>query len=367
MEIKTYEDVRASNLVEKAALLQGLGLGRMSQLDEEEMEGSAQQPEVVPAASRPSRKRKRKPASPAEVASPRKSRRLEERPGPAPSYHEEVEEARGRSRTVGSGGARARSRQLRPRRPKTYVEEELEPEDGTIFCEPCGQPRAGGCSIHPPVFAQKEDYDLVVQASYIKKAGEGVVNHGSTIPLGVLFGPYPGKFVPLKNRQKAEESGKAWELIDPEDGGLIGFVDPGSAEDSSYPNNWMAKVNCTPETAAQNLVGFQFQGKIYYRVVKPIPAGVELLVYYGDHYAKDLGIKVSQLDLFKGKEDHTTEGFPCGFCSTIYATEDLLQQHLSLNGGASTPCQASKLQKKKGRAGPAAKVCNRCGQKFGRE
>ena len=36
MEIHTYEDVRASNLVEKAAILKGLGLGRMSQLDEEE-------------------------------------------------------------------------------------------------------------------------------------------------------------------------------------------------------------------------------------------------------------------------------------------------------------------------------------------
>ena len=56
----------------------------------------------------------------------------------------------------------------------------------------------------------------MVQPSHIRKAGEGVVNHGSTILLGVLFGLYPGEFIPLKYRQKAEESGKAWEIIYPE-------------------------------------------------------------------------------------------------------------------------------------------------------
>ena len=55
-----------------------------------------------------------------------------------------------------------------------------------------------------PVFAKKEDFHLVVQPSHIRKAG------------GVLFGPYPGEFIPLKYRQKAEESGKAWEIIYPE-------------------------------------------------------------------------------------------------------------------------------------------------------
>ena len=80
-----------------------------------------------------------------------------------------------------------------------------------------------------PVFAKKEDFHLVVQPSHIRKAGEGVVNHSSTIPLGVLFGPHPGEFIPLKYRQKA------WEIINPESGDLIGFVDPGSAEDNSYP------------------------------------------------------------------------------------------------------------------------------------
>ena len=69
----------------------------------------------------------------------------------------------------------------------------------------------------------------MVQPSHIRKAGEGVVNHSSTIPLGVLFGPYPGEFIPLKYRQKA------WEIINPESGDLIDFVDPGSAEDNSYP------------------------------------------------------------------------------------------------------------------------------------
>ena len=39
-------------------------------------------------------------------------------------------------------------------------------------------------------------------------------------------------------------------------------------------------------------MAFQFRGKIYYRTYKPIKAGSELLVWYGESYAKDLGISL---------------------------------------------------------------------------
>ena len=37
-----------------------------------------------------------------------------------------------------------------------------------------------------------------------------------------------------------------------------------------------------------------FIGKVYYRTVKPVPADHELLVWYGESYARDLGILPGQ-------------------------------------------------------------------------
>ena len=62
--------------------------------------------------------------------------------------------------------------------------------------------------------------------------------------------------------------------------------------DGSDPTlaNWMRFVNCARNEDEQNMVAFQYQGNIYYRTFKHIYPGMELLVWYGDQYAKDLGI-----------------------------------------------------------------------------
>ena len=53
----------------------------------------------------------------------------------------------------------------------------------------------------------------------------------------------------------------------------------------------MRYVNCARNEAEQNLVAYQYRSQIYYRSFKPIPAGTELLVFYGEEYAKELGIE----------------------------------------------------------------------------
>ena len=55
----------------------------------------------------------------------------------------------------------------------------------------------------------------------------------------------------------------------------------------------MRFVNCSRREDEQNLVAFQFRGEIYYRTYKTILPGKELLVWYGECYAKELGISVS--------------------------------------------------------------------------
>jgi hypothetical protein len=58
----------------------------------------------------------------------------------------------------------------------------------------------------------------------------------------------------------------------------------------------MRFVNCSRCEDEQNIVAFQYHGEIYYRVYKEIRANGELLVWYGDEYAEDLGIPLYEED-----------------------------------------------------------------------
>ena len=55
-------------------------------------------------------------------------------------------------------------------------------------------------------------------------------------------------------------------------------------------SNWLRYVNCPRNYEEQNLVGFQYAGEIFYRSYVDIPPDVELLVWYGNQYARDLEI-----------------------------------------------------------------------------
>ncbi|XP_043752376.1 probable histone-lysine N-methyltransferase PRDM7 [Cervus elaphus] len=55
--------------------------------------------------------------------------------------------------------------------------------------------------------------------------------------------------------------------------------------------NWMRYVNCARHYEEQNLVAFQYHGQIFYRTCQVVRPGCELLVWYGDEYGEELGIK----------------------------------------------------------------------------
>ena len=52
----------------------------------------------------------------------------------------------------------------------------------------------------------------------------------------------------------------------------------------------MRFVNCARCEDEQNIIAYQYHGEIFYRVYKEIDADAELLVWYGDEYAEQLGI-----------------------------------------------------------------------------
>ena len=55
-------------------------------------------------------------------------------------------------------------------------------------------------------------------------------------------------------------------------------------------SNWMRYVNCARSEFEQNLVAFQYHGQIYYRTFKAVLKNTELMVWYGQDYANELGI-----------------------------------------------------------------------------
>ncbi|KAK1803401.1 hypothetical protein P4O66_020828 [Electrophorus voltai] len=122
---------------------------------------------------------------------------------------------------------------------------------------------------------------LEIQKSSIHDAGLGVFNKGQTVPVGAHFGPYQGELI---DKEEAMNSGYSWVIFKSKH--CDEYID---AKRETH-SNWMRYVNCARNDEEQNLVAFQYRGGILYRCYRPIKAGQELLVWYGDEYAKDLGI-----------------------------------------------------------------------------
>jgi len=221
-------------------------------------------------------------------------------------------------------------RTLRPRKEVSYNEEVVPPHDGYIWCSTCKEQKFNGCEEHVPRFADWSDFSLNIEPSCAaRNSGEGVVNRGPAIEEGTVFGPYVGKFwtkAEYKEVVKAhQESGNAWEIRDNEGLEVVGYIDPPRELDPRL--HWMAKINCAATSDAQNLVGFQLHGQIYYRAIKNIPNGKELLTWYGREYAKDLGINVAKVDFFKREENHKTEGVLCAICNCLFSSAEALETH----------------------------------------
>ncbi|GJQ78091.1 putative ribosomal small subunit assembly [Trypoxylus dichotomus] len=145
----------------------------------------------------------------------------------------------------------------------------------------------------------------LLQIKKSKIHGEGVFAL-KTIPKGIKFGPYDG----LETVEST--SGYAWKIR----GGRL--VDAQQVEFS----NWLRYVNCARNINEQNLVAFQFEGNLYYRSVKEIPKGTELLVYYGERFAKMLNIDTKNYfePVAEKQQENTYACFPCclGFSSEEY-------------------------------------------------
>uniref|UniRef100_A0A7M5V2D1 Uncharacterized protein n=2 Tax=Clytia hemisphaerica TaxID=252671 RepID=A0A7M5V2D1_9CNID len=229
---------------------------------------------------------------------------------------------------------------------KCYKEQQVPDEDHFLYCEQCEDFYFGDCPVHGPLFplADKDCPDtenrslaslpdgLEVRESNIPGAGLGVFAKRQ-FNSGTRFGPYEGKKVRPDIPKDDMDTSYMWEIM--KEGRVVYYV---NGKDEKY-GNWLRYINCSRTEAEQNLVAFQYHGQIYYRAYKEIKIGDEFLVWYGDEYARDLGIVAADMNDEKGdasplkQKDPSTKKdigpiFTCRYCSISYSHDKYLQKHL---------------------------------------
>ncbi|CAG9841018.1 unnamed protein product [Diabrotica balteata] len=186
-------------------------------------------------------------------------------------------------------------------------------EDYVDFCSNCGvlvvlkdTPIRMGVEMRAKKTAPKGI--LEVQPSKIHGLGLFALR---SIQKGVRLGPYEGEITRIDST-----TGYAWKL---RDGRLVDASDEKSS-------NYLRYVNCARNVSEQNLIGFQYQGQLYYRTSKIISKGEELLVYYGPSYAKQLGIDPKKY--FEPPEEKSQPiFFTCQYCYIGLSTDYYRDSH----------------------------------------
>ncbi|XP_061012352.1 histone-lysine N-methyltransferase PRDM9-like [Dama dama] len=220
---------------------------------------------------------------------------------------------------------------------KGHVYQEVsEPQDDDyLYCEECQNFFIDSCAAHgPPTFVKDCAVEkghanrsaltlppgLSIRLSGIPDPGLGVWNEASDLPLGLHFGPYEGQ---ITDDEEAAKSEYAWLITKGRN--CYEYVD---GKDTSWAN-WMRYVNCARDDEEQNLVAFQYHGQIFYRTCQVVRPGCELLVWYGDEYVQDLGIKRDsrgKSELAAGREPKP-KIHPCSSCSLAFSSQKFLNKH----------------------------------------
>ncbi|CAL8377674.1 unnamed protein product, partial [Gadus morhua 'NCC'] len=182
-----------------------------------------------------------------------------------------------------------------------YQKPEAPKEDDYFFCDECRTFFREECEVHGPILFMADRPVAVGEKDRAKKtlpagfeirdpgipgAGLGVFYCGDGgIPIGTHFGPYEGH---RTDEEGALESGYSWEIYKSRHNEYI------DARRETH-SNWMRYVKCARNEEEQNLIAFQCKGGILYRSCCFVTSGEELLVWYGDEYARHLGIGFDQL------------------------------------------------------------------------
>lgn len=136
------------------------------------------------------------------------------------------------------------------------------------------------------------------------------------IPEGVKFGPFRGS------------NKRSWKV---EEGSLT------VRDDLSEFPHWMQYINATRNVSEQNLLPIEYKNNLYYRSVRKILQGEELLVYFSEKCEDSLNEDV-KMEFFPAVESDIGEVFACTFCCMGFSSKVYLTKHNGvcpnkINGG----------------------------------
>ncbi|KAI7793187.1 hypothetical protein IRJ41_007585 [Triplophysa rosa] len=220
--------------------------------------------------------------------------------------------------------------------PRVANMEEDEHKQDFLYCEECQSFFICECDVHgAPLFIPDTlvpvgaadrarltlPAGLEVLTSNIPNAGLGVFNQGDILPIGAHFGPYEAE---ASKMEEAVSSGYSFVIYKRKH--LNEYIDARRETHS----NWMRYVNCARSEVEQNLVAFQYEGAILYRCCRPIKTGEELLVWYGEEYARDFDVTFDHLWNTKcsDRETGSCPVFSCSVCSLSYTAQTYLHKHM---------------------------------------
>ncbi|CAF1587230.1 unnamed protein product [Rotaria sp. Silwood1] len=158
-------------------------------------------------------------------------------------------------------------------------------DDARLFCDDCNKFYDNICPYHKQSYIPDKKISkslikhsqrlsdltcpdgIIIKSSTILKAGKGVFAT-KRFEKNTFFGPYMG--TRHSNFKSAQESGYAW----------------------------------SPNTVEQqNLQPIQYDRNMFYKTMRTIRPGEELFVYYGDDYARFLGIKPFSMNIIQKNID----------------------------------------------------------------
>ncbi|XP_052238901.1 PR domain zinc finger protein 4-like isoform X2 [Dreissena polymorpha] len=171
---------------------------------------------------------------------------------------------------------------------------------------------------------------LEIKTSKIAGAGLGVFSKVA-LESRVIFGPYGGDII-IENHR----SGYCWQIY--KEGKASHFVDA----QNKATSNWMRYVNCPMNEADKNLVAIQYEEGIYYCTWKPVSSGEELLIWYGNEFARELGL-IRDDNLFSSKNNgqlkthirlyREERRYMCELCGYACNKSDKFKTHLRIHTG----------------------------------
>lgn len=128
---------------------------------------------------------------------------------------------------------------------------------------------------------------IEIAPSSIPGAGQGAFAK-VPIPAGKALGEYRGRKLTPEQYQRSRGNLYVWEVRDDHDRPLF-YLDAGRPRHA----NWTRYVNCPRSRTEENLLVRQDGIRIFFDAKRDIPAGEELLIWYGEAYGEWLLGKAS--------------------------------------------------------------------------